>query len=79
LKKRIKVVDPKRCQNSADSIRGADTIGEQLGPFADTPPSILIGFVWDRDHRTHEGLAAKPSKQSAQEQLGIDAIRFRSA
>ena len=79
LKKRIIVVDPKRRQNSADSVREADTIGEQLGPFADTPPSILIGLVWDRDHRTHAGLAAEPSKQSAQEQLGIDAIRFRSA
>jgi hypothetical protein len=79
LKKRIIVVDPKRRQNSADSVREADTIGEQLGPFAATPPSILIGFVWDRDHRTHAGLAAEPSKQSAQEQLGIDAIRFRSA
>jgi hypothetical protein len=79
LKKRIIVVDAKCRQNSADSVREADTIGEQLGPFADTPPSILIGFVWDRDHRTHAGLAAKPSKQSAQEQLGIDAIRFRSA
>jgi hypothetical protein len=79
LKKRIIVVDAKRRQNSADSVREADTIGEQLDPFADTPPSILIGFVWDRDHRTHAGLAAKPSKQSAQEQLGIDAIRFRSA
>ena len=45
----------------------------------DAPPSILIGFVWDRDHRTHAGLAAEPGKQSAQEQLGIDAIRFRSA
>src|ERR1700691_965955 len=79
LKKRIIVVDPKRRQNSADSVREADTIGEQLGPFADTPPSILIGFVWDRDHRTDAGLVAEPSKQSAQEQLGIDAIRFRSA
>src|SRR5271166_5914621 len=28
--------------------READTIGEQLSPFADTPSSILIGFVWDR-------------------------------
>jgi hypothetical protein len=69
----------KRRQNGADSVREADTIGEQLSPFADTPPSILIGCVWDRRHRTHAGLAAKPSKQSAQEQLGIDAIRLCSA
>ena len=79
MKKRIIVVDAKRRQNGADSVREADTIGEQLSPLADRPPSILIGFVWDRRHRTDAGLAAKPSKQSAQEQLGIDAIRFRSA
>ena len=48
LKKRIIVVDAKRRQNSADLVREADTLGEQLGPLADTPPSILIGFVWDR-------------------------------
>jgi len=69
---------PKRRQNGADSVREADTIGQQLSAFADRPPSILIGFVWDRRHRTDAGLAAKPSKQS-EEQLGIDAIRFRSA
>jgi hypothetical protein len=33
----------------------------------------------DRRHQTHAGLAAKPSKQSAQGLLGIDAIPFRSA
>ena len=56
LKKRIIVVDPKRRQNSAGSVREADTIGESSSVrFADTPPSILIGFVWDRDHRTHAG------------------------
>jgi hypothetical protein len=65
LKKRIIVVDPKRRQNGADSVRETDTIGEELCPLADTSPSILIGFVWDWDHRTHAGLAAKPSKQSA--------------
>jgi hypothetical protein len=79
LKKRIIVTDAKRRQNGADSVREADTIGEQLSPLTDTPPSILIGFVWDRHHRTHARLAAKPSKQSAQKQLGIDPIRFRSA
>jgi hypothetical protein len=79
LKKRIIVVDAKGRQNGADSVREADTIGEQLGPFADRPPSILVGFVWDRRHRTHAGLAAEPSQRSAQEQFGIDAIRFRSA
>jgi hypothetical protein len=79
LKKRIIVTDTKRRQNGADSVRKADTIGEQLSPFADTPPSILIGFVRDRRHRTHAGLAAQPSEQSAQEQFGIDAIRLRSA
>src|SRR5271167_1506978 len=79
LKKRIIVTDAKRRQNGADSVGEADTFGQQLSPFTDTPPSILIGFIWNRHHRTHAGLAAKPSKQSAQEQLGIDAIRFRSA
>jgi hypothetical protein len=79
LKKRIIVTDANRRQNGADSVREADTFGEQFSPFTDAPPSILIGFVWNRRHRTHAGLAAKPSKQSAQEQLGIDAIRLRSA
>jgi hypothetical protein len=74
LKKRIIVTDAKRRQNGADSVREADTFGEQFSPFTDTPPSILIGFVWNRRHRTHAGLAAKPSKQSAQKQFGIDAI-----
>ena len=66
-------------QNGANSVGEADTFGEQFSPFTDAPPSILIGFVWNRRHRTHPGLAAQPSEQSAQKQLGIDAIRLRSA
>src|SRR5271154_2191663 len=53
--------------------------GDQLTPLPDTPPRILIGFVWDWHHRTDAGLTAKPGKQSAQQQLRIDAGRFGAA
>jgi hypothetical protein len=79
LKKGIVIARAQRCQNGADPIHEADTLGDQLTPLPDTPPRILIGFVWDRHHRTDAGLTAKPGKQSAQQQLRIDTVRFGAA
>jgi hypothetical protein len=79
LKKGIVFVRAQRRENGADPIYEADTLGDQLIPLPDTPPRILMGFVWDRHHRTDAGLTAKPGKQSAQQQLGIDAVRFGAA
>src|SRR5580658_9154537 len=53
LKKRIIVVHHKRRKTSPDSVRKANTIGGHLGPSANTPPSTLPGFVWNRNHQTH--------------------------
>ena len=79
MKEGIVIIRAQCRQNGADPIHEADALGDQLTPLPDTPPRILIGFVGDRHHRTDAGLTAKPGKQSAQQQLRIDAVRFGAA